>query len=421
MVSDINSKKLLIWGVTLSALSILSCQLLASEPVPALQAEQLCIAGDAGGFPCNRIDLLAHIPLSEMGGGNGADIWGWTDSTTGKEYSLVGRSTGTSFFDISNPTTPIYLGNLPPPTSNSDWRDIKVFNDYAFIVSLASNSGMQVFDLNDLRSIASPPKTFTAVTTYSGFSNAHNLVINEDSGFAYAVGGSDGDVCSGGLHMVDLQNPEVPEAAGCVSQDGYTHDAQCVNYKGPDSDYSGSEICLNSNENSLTLFDVTDKASPQQIARVSHSNVGYIHQGWLTEDHRYFVMGDELDEIIASLGFNTRTLIWDLLDLDSPQLIGEHISHLSAIDHNQYIVGDFLYQSNYTAGLRILNIENIALGEIAEIAFFDTFPTNDSTVFDGAWSVYPYYSSGIVTISDITNGLFIVRPNLNVIFSSGFE
>ena len=42
---------------------------------------------------------------------------------------------------------------------------------------------------------------------YDDFGSAHNLAINEDSGYAYAVGTG---TCSGGPHFVDLQNPAAP-------------------------------------------------------------------------------------------------------------------------------------------------------------------------------------------------------------------
>ena len=199
----------------------------------------ICSGGMAGTYPCRNIDLMAFLALDDMGGGEGNDIWGWTDSLTGKEYAIMGRTNGTSFVDISDPVNPIYLGNLPPHSTNSILRDIKVYADHAFIVAEARNSGMQVFDLTQLRAVVSPPATFSETAHYPDFSRAHNVAINEDSGFAYAVGT---DTCSGGLHMINIQNPTNPTSAGCFSADGYTHDAQCVNYDGPHLGYQGKEI-----------------------------------------------------------------------------------------------------------------------------------------------------------------------------------
>ena len=366
-----------------------------------------CIGGMAGVYPCNRVDLLEFLPLANIGGGSGNDIWGWTDPVTGREWALMGRTNGTAFIDISDPENPEYIANLPTQTGNSTWRDIKTRGDYAFIVSEASGHGIQVFDLTQLRSVATPPATFTATAHYSGFGSAHNIVVNEDSGFAYGVGTGD---CGGGLHMVDISDPLNPTMAGCFSADGYTHDAQCVNYAGPDTDYAGQEICLNSNTDTLTIVDVTDKSNPVQVSRNPYSGRGYTHQGWLTEDHQYFLINDELDEI--NFGHNTKTYIWDVRDLDSPSVIGTFLSSTAASDHNLYIHDGFVYQANYKAGLRILSLDNVASGMLTEVAYFDTFPANDTNGTSSAWSVYPFFASGNVVVSTIGEGLFVVQPIL---------
>ncbi len=366
-----------------------------------------CSGGLASGYPCRNVDLMAFLPLSQIGGGNGNDIWGWTDPLTGKEYAIMGRTSGTSFVDVSDPSTPVYLGNLPPHASNSTWRDIKVYANHAFIVSEATQSGMQVFNLTQLRNVSSPPVTFSETAWYSGFSNAHNLVINEDTGYAYAVGSN---TCSGGLHMVNISNPTSPTSAGCFSSDGYTHDAQCVLYHGPDLDHQLKEICLNSNEDTLTIVDVTNKSAPAQLSRKTYSGVQYTHQGWLTEDHVYFLIDDELDE--SRNGHNTRTYIWNVSNLDNPALIGSYTSSVSAIDHNQYVKGNYSYQSNYRAGLRILDISDIANGNLTEAGYFDIYPSSDSPNFNGSWSNYPFFTSGIIVVSGIEQGLYVLRPNL---------
>lgn len=366
-----------------------------------------CVGGFAGSYPCSNVDLMAFMPLASIGGGSGNDIWGWTDPLTSREYALMGRTSGTSFVDITDPVNPVYLGNLPTHTSNSSWRDIKVYANYAFIVSEASGHGMQVFDLTQLRNVTNPPVTFSNSAHYGAFGNAHNLAINEASGYAYAVGTS---TCSGGLHMVNIQNPLSPTNAGCFSSDGYTHDTQCVIYAGPDVTYQGREICFNSNEDTLTIVDVNTKAAPVQLSRTGYTGRAYTHQGWLTENQRYFLLDDELDE--QNFGHNTRTYIWDVADLNAPVLIGNFTSSAPAIDHNQYVKGNYSYQSNYRAGLRILDITNIASASLSQAGYFDIYPSSDSASFNGSWSNYPYFASGNVVVSGIEQGLFIVRPNL---------
>lgn len=384
-----------------------------THDLDAVMALESCVGGLAAGtYPCSNVDLLSFMPLANIGGGQGNDIWGWTDSQTGKEYALMGRTTGTSFVDISDPENPIYLGNLPTAASSSIWRDIKVYQDHAYIVADSAGShGMQVFDLTQLRNIASPPVTFSATANYSGFGSAHNIVINEDSGYAYAVGISFGGTsCSGGLHIINIQNPTSPSFAGCYSDDGYTHDAQCVNYTGPDADYQGAELCFNANEDTVTIVDVTNKGNLVEVARVGYNGSEYTHQGWLTEDQRYYLLDDELDE--SNNGHNTHTYIWDMLDVDNPVLIGTYASTTLNIDHNLYVKGNFVYQANYRAGLRILDLANVSAGSLTEVAYFDVYPANNNANFNGAWSSYPYFDSGVVILSGIEQGLFVLQPNL---------
>jgi choice-of-anchor B domain-containing protein len=366
-----------------------------------------CSNGMAGPYPCRDIDLQAVLPHAEIGGGSGNDIWGWTDPQTGREYALVGRSSGTAFVDISDPRQPIYLGNLPTRTTDSTWRGIKVFADHAFIVSEATNHGMQIFDLRQLRAVPAPPVTFAETAHYGGFGSTHTLALNTRTGFAYAVGTR---TCEGGLHVVDVREPAAPVAAGCFSLDGYTHETQCVLYAGPDEAYRDREICFNSNEDTLTIVDVTDKHAQRQLARVGYGGSSYTHQGWLTEDQRFLLVNDEGDE--RTFGHPTRTWIWDVSDLDVPALAGNYDGPTAAIDHNLYIRGHLVYESNYRSGLRVIDATRIGSGELAEVGFFDIYPQDDSPAFNGAWTSYPFFPSGNVIVNGIEQGLFVLRPRV---------
>ncbi|MFT5237122.1 MAG: choice-of-anchor B domain-containing protein [Ulvibacter sp.] len=373
-------------------------------------AQTPCNSGVAGIYLCSGYDLQSSFTLGELGASSGNDSWGWTDSLDGKEYALIGLSNGTAFIDISDPVSPVYLGKLPTHTSSSTWRDVKVYQDFAFVVSEAGGHGMQVFDLTRLRSVANAPETFTEDAHYNGFGSAHNIVINEDSGYAYGVGTNS---FNGGAHFVNIQNPLNPVAAGGYSAGLYTHDAQIVTYNGPDTDYTGREIFIGSNEDRIVIADITDKANPVTISDISYTNVAYTHQGWFTEDERYFIVGDEIDEL--NVGGNTRTIVFDFNDLDAPVFHFEHFGETSAIDHNGYVVGDKYYMANYRAGMRVLDISDIANGNITEEGYFDTYTASNSAGFDGAWNVYPYFASGNIVISDIDSGFFLVKaPSLGV-------
>ncbi len=383
--------------------------------------EVRCDADAAGAFPCKDVDMLSFLSVQDMGGARGVranDIWGWEDPETGAEIAIVGRTDGTSFVDVSDANNPRYLGNLQKTEGSRTaiWRDMKVYNDHVFIVADgAGDHGMQVFDLRRLRGVTTPQE-FDTDAHYENIHSAHNVVINEETGFAFVVGASSGgETCGGGLHMVNIQNPTNPTFAGCFADPntgrrgtGYSHDAQCVTYSGPDADYNGREICFGSNETALSISDVTDKASPVALSSASYPNVAYTHQGWLTEDQRYFYMNDEGDEG-RGLVEGTRTLIWDVSDLDDPILAGEYIADVSSIDHNLYIKGNLIYESNYSSGLRVLDISDPT--NPVEVGYFDTVPYGDDTpgTGGGSWSNYPYFKSGIVIVTSQREGLFVLK------------
>lgn len=395
----------------------------AAYSMPAVTGgqEKKCAEGGVQGFGCQEVDLQAFLPISAIGGARGVrlnDIWGWTDPTTNREYALVGRVDGTSFVDVTDPVNPVYIGDLPltQGAQPATWRDIKVYKDHAFIVADgAGQHGMQVFDLTRLRGVANPPAAFKADTTYERIASAHNIVINEQTGYAYSVGSSGGgETCGGALHMIDIRNPKQPAFAGCFAdvatgrqKTGYTHDAMCVNYHGPDTRYTGRELCFNASETAVGIADLSDKTAPKSIAVAEYPNTAYAHQGWLSEDHKFFYLNDELDEL-SGRAARTRTMVWDLTRLDEPVLVKEFLGTTAATDHNMYVRGRYLYQSNYVSGLRVIDIADPA--NPVEVGYFDTVPWGEDTPgFDGSWSNYPYFKSGTIVVSSIGQGLFVLK------------
>ncbi|MGH7575148.1 MAG: choice-of-anchor B family protein, partial [Longimicrobiales bacterium] len=390
----------------------------------ALTPGTRCDGGRIGEFPCANIEVVSHLPVSALGGERGVwvnDVWGWTDPETNRDYALVSRRDGAAFVDVTDPARPHLIGSLPrtkgsPP---SVWRDIKVVNDHAYVVSDGARAhGMQVFDLTRLRAVTDTPAVFEPDATYDDVHSAHNVVADTASGFLYIVGAnSGGETCGGGLHMVDARDPLNPQFAGCyndrsgANDRGYTHDAQCLIYRGPDARYHGREICVGSNEAEINIADVSDKANPVTIGRNSYPNVAYAHQGWFDEEQRYFYMNDELDELAGNVS-GTRTIVWDLAELDDPVVAHEYIGPVPASDHNLYVKGDRVYMSNYGSGLRVLDISDRT--NPRETAFFDSAPYNDngpghSATQSGAWSNYPFFDSGIIIFTSVREGLFIVR------------
>jgi choice-of-anchor B domain-containing protein len=389
-----------------------------------LTAGSRCQDGQLEEFPCANMELVSHMPTTALGGERGVwvnDVWGWTDPETDRNYALVARRDGIGFVDVTNPSAPRLVGSLPrthgsPPTV---WRDIKVLNDHAYVVADGAGAhGIQVFDLARLRNVSGETAAFEPDATYDGIFSAHNIVADTTSGFLYVVGAnSGGETCGGGLHMVDASDPLNLVFAGCyndragANSRGYTHDAQCLTYEGPDDEYRGRQICVGSNEKEINIADVTDKSAPVMVGRASYPNVSYAHQGWFDDEQRYFYQNDEGDEV-AGVVEGTRTIVWDLTDLDDPIMVREYIGPVRSSDHNLFVVGDRVYEANYGSGLRVLDISDRA--NPREIAHFDSAPYNEdgpgfSSTESGAWSNYPFFGDGLVLFTSVREGLFIVR------------
>ena len=391
------------------------------------------IPGTDHTYECLDYDLMGHVSLEEMDAEAGNDCWGWIDEMTGKEYAIMGVNNGTVFVDITDPTHPIYLGKLPTATVDSSWRDMKVYKNHVYIVSEATNHGLQVFDLKKLRGLESS-KTFVSDFLYNQYGQAHNIAINEETGHAYTAGAR-----SRGIHVLDLSNPISPELVLEAPDFGYSHDVQTVIYNGPDNDYKGKEVYIGSNEDRVILVDITNKNEPKLISEFFYDHQ-YTHQAWLTTDHKYALLGDEADETTGFPDYDllpdaqTRTIVIDLTDLDNPKHHFDYLSQNKAIDHNGYVKGTNFFLASYTAGLRVIDILNIDQKSISEIGFFNTFNDHhdhdhgkvktlkfsqdpgdhtgkkgESEAFNGAWSVYPYFKSENIIVSDINSGLFIVK------------
>ncbi|KAG9236674.1 hypothetical protein BJ875DRAFT_212886 [Amylocarpus encephaloides] len=391
-----------------------------TEEHASLLATTKCVNGKASEYACSAIDMASFLSHQALGSNTreGNDVWGWT-SSTGREFGIVGQTDGVAFVEVKSDGSLTYLGRLPTQTANSVWRDIKVIGDFAYIGSEASRHGLQVFDMRKLLPLTAA-KTFRTSTDltarYSGFGNSHNLVANEATKTIFAVGSN---TCAGGLHMVDVSTPSAPRSAGCVSQDGYVHDAQCVVYTGVDTRYTGREICFNFNEDTLTIVDVTVRAAPVQLSRTSYGGVAYTHQGWLaTSDMRYLLLDDELDEQSGSAGTRrTTTYVVDVGSLTAPRFTGKYLSPVNAIDHNQYVVDGLSYQSNYGSGLRIVDVTSVASDPTGkgfkQVGFFDVNPGDDASTgqvqFVGSWSVYPYFKSGYLLLNSIERGIYSLK------------
>ncbi|KAF2263298.1 hypothetical protein CC78DRAFT_554079 [Lojkania enalia] len=384
-------------------------------------------------FKCKNIDLYHFLSHSELGStrGFGSSSWGWT-SEDGREYIAIGQSDGTAFAEISKEGKLVYLGRLPQYSVPSSWREIRAHNDYMIIGSEASGHGIQIFDMKKLLDIdPANPVTFSNSRDLVGHydklpsGRTHNVVTNPEGNFIYSVGAQPRtDACKSGIIFIDITDPSKPTNAGCASADGYVHDAQCLFYKGPDARYTGREICYGYNEDTLTIYDITDKKNPEILSITSYEGAAYTHQGWVLDpnNQKYLLLDDEYDEYDATgpgANGHPTTFIWDVSDLKKPKQTGYYQSAAKGIDHNQYIANGRAYQSNYGTGFRILDISSIPQDPtgkgVEELGFFDIYPEDDDQPgggiidFVGTWSSYALYKSGFIFVNTMERGGFVLK------------
>jgi choice-of-anchor B domain-containing protein len=412
-------------GVSLLTFPALTRALRAQDTpgAPITGAEIKCVNGKAKVYDCQQTDLLSFLPWNAIGGKQtlnyGSELavrissmWGWTDPTTKREFAIVGLVDGTAFVEVTDPVNPKYLGDLPlhEGAEPSFWREMKVYKNYAFIVSDAAGPhGIQIFDLTQLLTVKNAPVVFTETAHYGGMGSIHNIAIDTASGFAHPIGGnSGGESCDGGLHMIDIHTPTAPVFVGCgldtASHEtkNYVHDAQCVVYHGPDQRYTGRQLCIGSGAVGIQIIDVTDKHKPKRLG-VCNDCGG--HQAWLTDDQRFLYVDHE-DGGDGQHG--TRTSVLDLSDLTDPVVAKDYFGPTQAVDHNLYVRGHYVYEANYKAGLRILDISDPK--NPVEVGYFDTTPNAENDAqYGGAWNNYPYFKDGVVGISSISEGLFLIR------------
>ena len=385
-----------------------------------------CVGGSVAGMACDQVDLVAHVPLAGVSArpATAADIWGFVDLNSQREYVIVTYRTGTAVFDVSNPENTREVGFVDGQATV--WRDIKVYQHYdassnrwrayAYVTADNTSDGLYVIDLTAL------PHRISRIDYPSDIADAHNIyAANTDFGTGLSLDGDASTLIvagsnngSGRFRSYSLNDPASPGFVAMPANAGYMHDAasmiitdsrkdtQCVNA----STYC--EVLFDFNESTIDIWDVTDSADPALLSRSTYPNRGYTHSGWHTEDKQFLFVHDETDEQNFQLGTTLRTL--SLADLTAPQLVNTWTAAtpIRAIDHNGFVRGNRYYMSNYTRGLTILDISNPA--SPTAVGHFDTSMfRDDSASFSGAWGVYPFLHSGTIAVADIEEGLFLLE------------
>jgi choice-of-anchor B domain-containing protein len=337
-----------------------------------------------------NIAQLGHLSYLTLHGSDLSNIWGYTDEL-GNEYALVGvngangqpNTGGLSVVNVTDPANPVEVFFTPGP--NSIWREIKVYDNHAYVTTEAA-AGLMIVDLSPL-----PQSTVLPVTTFLGLNwfTSHSLFIDETNGRLYLNGSNRGN---GGVIFYDLtQDPEAPVEIGQFD-DWYMHDC-----------YARGNIMYGAHisDGFMSIVDVTDPANPVLLGTQPTPD-NFTHNCWLDDSGQYIFTTDERpNSFLASYDVSDPT---DIQFLDQLQTSPGS----QAIIHNTYWLNDYVVQSYYTEGVSIYDVADPT--NIIEVGRFDTSPfTGDG--FNGAWGVYPFAPSGNLYVSDIEGGLFILGPS----------
>lgn len=357
-------------------------------------------APDGAAFSSSGASLASWMSSSDLLGSpaNASDVWGYV-SPSGREYAIIGMKEATAFVEVSDAQRPTVVGIARG--ASSDWRDIKTYRQHAYVVNERGN-GLQVIDLSR---IDRGRVRVIANVTAGYLRTAHNLLINEDSGYAYLLGSNLG---RGGIVVVDLADPARPVVLPDLWDEAYVHDLQVVSYRR--GRYAGREIAFAfTGPYGLHIIDVTDKAAMRTLSNLRYENATYGHSGAVDPTLRYLYVNDELDERYNDNVGRLTTYVIRISNLGNPRLMGTVVSDTTAIDHNSMVQGQRLYLSAFRAGMRILDISKP--GKPRPIGFFDTHPEDDAARFSGAWGIWAGFPSGNVLVSDVERGLFVVTPD----------
>lgn len=317
--------------------------------------------------------------------GDVSDIWGYVDEF-GNEYAIVGNEFGVSIVDVTNPTIPVEV--FYTPGANTIWRDMKTYNNKAYITNEGGN-GMMIIDLDPL-----PGSTALTVTNYAGvnfpFATAHNLYIDEN-GYCYIFGANSG---VGGAIILNLNLPTSNPSfeAGRYNQ-YYLHDGVVRG-----DTLWGSAI----NDGFLAVINVATKSAPVTMAtKTTPSN--FTHNAWFSDDNQTIFTTDEKSN--AYLG------AYDVSDLGNISELGRVQSSpgMNVIPHNVHFMNDYIITSYYRDGVTVHDVCDPT--NMVEVGNYDTSPAFSGNGFNGCWGVYPWLPSGNIIASDIENGLFVLGIN----------
>ncbi|MBX7041995.1 MAG: choice-of-anchor B family protein [Ignavibacteria bacterium] len=318
-----------------------------------------------------------------------AACWGYVAG--GREYAIIGHYAGTTVYDITDAPNIVNKGTVPGPGSFYNYREMKTYSHYLYIVS-EGGAGVQIVDLQYLPDSIH----FVRNYTFSGYTRSHT--ISQDGRYLYCNGGN---YNNGGVFILDLLDPENPVKRGQWGT-RYVHDCFIKN----DTIYAAAISA-----GYLVLLDARNKDSIKFIREFTYPGA-VTHNAWTSDDRSILVTTDE--------GGSNHAKLWDISDISNQVQLSEIVPYDNAsMVHNAYIKGDSLYLAHYRAGVVVYNIQNPA--SPVEVGHYDTYPGVNSTAYQGCWNIYPFFPSGKIIASDIATGLYVLRLGGTTSVGSGAD
>ena len=316
-------------------------------------------------------------------GQNLANVWGYTDQY-GNEYALVGASNGLSIVNITNPASPYEIVQIPGPVSN--WREVKVWDHYAYVTTEGGSSGLQIIDLKKLPGGNLDNKYWSPAINGYKLRTIHALHI--DDGFAYLYGHNIGNK---GCVIADLSDPWNPTYAGMYDgsyiHDGYVRDKKLY----------GSHVF----SGHFSVMDVSNPTNPV-ILQTQNTPTNFTHNTWLSDDSKTLFTTDE--------NSNSYLATYDLSDINNIKELDkiQATPGTNSIVHNTHIKNDWALTSWYRDGFTI--VDGHRPDNLIEVGRYDTY-AGSGDGFDGCWGVYPFFPSGNIVATDIKGGLYVLTPD----------
>ncbi len=318
-------------------------------------------------------------------------IWGYV-APNGREYAILGCPNGTAFIDVTDSANIREVDFVTGP--NNNWREMKTYSHYAYVVSEANNSRLQIIDLQYLPDSVSLVKTWF----YTGYSRTHS--ISQSGHYLYLNGGN--SAANGGITILDVIDPVNPVKLGQWTT-SYVHDCRVVN----DTIYAA-----NIEDGEVSIISATNKNAPSTVRIFSNLPGSGPHNTALTDNRKRLFVTDE----IGTAPF--RLKVWNIEDLNNITFVTawQPTGITNSIVHNIETYGNIAVVAHYSAGIRILNITNPDVPQ--EIAWYDTYPSNNNESYNGCWGVY-MFPSGKIAASDRQTGFYLIKSNIPLTGISG--